>query len=80
MNFGYAPVQFFDEIARCASFARFVFGVGLLGHPQRVVPGPEWKKWSFGGVATEGASRVDHSFRAGELIIPSSATMWETTD
>ena len=31
MKFKYTPVQFFDEIARCASFARVLFGVGLLG-------------------------------------------------
>ena len=31
MSSGYVPIQFFDEIARCASFARFLFGVGLLG-------------------------------------------------
>jgi len=30
-DFKYAPVQFFDEIARDASFARFLFGIGRLG-------------------------------------------------
>lgn len=31
MKFKSAPVQFFDEIARCTSFTRFLFGIGLLG-------------------------------------------------
>lgn len=61
MNFGYAPVQFFDEIARCASFARFLFGVGLLGF--RVALEFILNRWcrvlngrngASGGVAAEG--------------------------